>query len=62
MDDETHGNAIPSSMLVGEDLSKLSVAELRERITFLEIEILRIKKAIADKESGRSAAESIFKS
>ena len=46
---------------IGEDLSALSVDELKFRISLLSDEIARIQKAIDAKSSSRSTAESLFK-
>ncbi|WP_394693735.1 DUF1192 domain-containing protein [Hyphobacterium sp.] len=54
---KTHSNAI----IPGEDLSEFSIEGLKERRDTIEGEIARIDAMIASKESGREAAESIFK-
>lgn len=46
---------------VGMVLDALSVEELEDRITLLEGEIERLRKAIAAKGSSRQAAEAAFK-
>jgi uncharacterized small protein (DUF1192 family) len=46
---------------VGMVLDALSVEELEDRITLLEGEIVRLRKAIAAKGSSRQAAEAAFK-
>lgn len=46
---------------LGEDLTLLSVNELKERIGALQAEIERLEAAIRSKEATRSAADSIFK-
>jgi uncharacterized small protein (DUF1192 family) len=46
---------------VGQDLTLLSVAELNERIAFLQDEIARLEADIAKKQSSRSAADQFFK-
>jgi uncharacterized small protein (DUF1192 family) len=46
---------------IGQDLSQLSVFELKERILALGEEIARIEKAVRAKESSKSAADSFFK-
>lgn len=46
---------------IGQDLSLISVEELKERIALLEGEIERLKADMAAKEKSRSAAESVFK-
>lgn len=45
----------------GQDLSQLSVFELKERILALTEEIARIEKTVKAKESSKSAADSFFK-
>jgi uncharacterized small protein (DUF1192 family) len=47
---------------IGQDLTLLSVAELRERITLLKEEIARLEANIAGKQASRTAAEGFFKS
>jgi uncharacterized small protein (DUF1192 family) len=47
---------------LGQDLTLLSVAELRERIELLKNEIARLEADIKGKQASRSAAESLFKS
>lgn len=49
------------ALLVGEDLSTISVAELEARIAALEIEIQRVKAEIATKKARASAAADLFK-
>ena len=51
----------PSGIMIGEDLSLLSIDELRERISLCEQEIARIKSELESKKSGLSAAEAIFR-
>ena len=46
---------------VGEDLSKLSLFELAERIESLKEEIARIEEAIARKKASADHAASFFK-
>ena len=46
---------------IGQDLSLLAVAELRERIELLRGEIARIEADIGRKEATRSAADMFFK-
>jgi uncharacterized small protein (DUF1192 family) len=56
--------AEPKKMVVheiGQDLSQLSVFELKERILALTEEIARIEQAVKKKESSKSAAASFFK-
>jgi uncharacterized small protein (DUF1192 family) len=47
---------------IGQDLTLLSVAELRERIELLKGEIARLEADIKGKQASRSAAENFFKS
>jgi len=49
------------SHALGQDLSKLSVAELRALIDDLKIEAARVEQTLATKQSSKSAAESVFK-
>ncbi len=46
---------------VGQDLSQLSVFELKERIAALNAEIVRIETAVQKKESSKDAADNFFK-
>ena len=46
---------------IGTGLDSLSVAELEERIGLLEVEIDRLRAAIAAKGDSRKAAEAAFK-
>lgn len=47
---------------IGEDLTTISVDELKEIIVVLEQEIVRIEGEINVKESSKKAADSVFKS
>jgi uncharacterized small protein (DUF1192 family) len=47
---------------IGQDLSVLSVFELKERIEFLKAEIERLEAAAAAKGSAKNAADAFFKS
>jgi uncharacterized small protein (DUF1192 family) len=47
---------------IGQDLSLLSVFELRERVALLKAEIERLEAAVAAKSSAKSAADAFFKS
>ena len=51
----------PKSYELGQDLSKLSVGELKALIDDLKAEIARIEAALDAKQSSRSAAEAAFK-
>ena len=46
---------------LGEDLTLLSVIELRERIEALKAEIARLEASIQAKEATRDAADSFFR-
>mgnify|MGYP000939488904 FL=1 len=46
---------------IGQDLSLLSVDELRERIEQLKAEVKRLESELANKSSSRLAAESLFR-
>ncbi len=48
-------------IVIGEDLSMLSVEELEGRITTLKDEIIRIEEAVASKRASREQASSVFK-
>jgi uncharacterized small protein (DUF1192 family) len=48
-------------IVLGEDLSLHSLEELAARIEALTAEIARIKSVLAEKQSSRSAAETIFR-
>lgn len=47
---------------IGGDLSGFSVEELKELVAVLQNEIARIEAELAEKQSSRDAADSIFKS
>jgi uncharacterized small protein (DUF1192 family) len=51
----------PVAWTVGEDLSRLSIDELGERIEVLKGEIERIEAAAAAKRASMGAADSFFK-
>jgi uncharacterized small protein (DUF1192 family) len=48
-------------MVIGENLDEISIAELEQRITDLDSEILRIRAEIAKKQAGKAAATAFFK-
>lgn len=60
-DEPGAGPARKIEHVVGEDLSRLSVDELRARAALLRDEIQRIEAAAAAKSSQRDAAEQFFK-
>lgn len=47
---------------VGEDLSRLSVDELEQRLELFKKELDRVREEIATKQSHKSVAEAVFKS
>jgi uncharacterized small protein (DUF1192 family) len=52
----------PTPHRIGEDLARLSIDKLHERITLLEAEIVRLRLAIDGKTASHRAASSFFKS
>jgi uncharacterized small protein (DUF1192 family) len=48
-------------IVIGEDLTLLSVAELEHRIHLLESEIARIRETLAVKQTGKAAADAFFR-
>ncbi len=52
----------PVPHVVGEDLARLSEAELAERIAILQAEIARLEEGLAAKRATRDAASAFFKS
>lgn len=61
MDPEDLPHKTPS-MVIGENLELLSVAELEQRVQALESEILRVKAMVASKRASKSAADGFFRS
>lgn len=51
----------PAAWAVGEDLSRLSIDELGERIEALKVEIDRVEAARAAKRASKGAADGFFK-
>ena len=51
----------PKRYELGQDLSKLSVGELKALIGDLKTEIARVEGALGAKQSSKSAAEAAFK-
>jgi uncharacterized small protein (DUF1192 family) len=47
---------------IGQDLSLLSVFELKERVGLLQDEIVRLEAAAKAKDAARGAADAFFKS
>ena len=60
LDDETEKKKKPVHD-IGEDLAKLSVEELGDRIALLKEEIVRLESALAGKQATRRAADAFFK-
>lgn len=52
----------PAGITLGEDLKRLSVAELEARVAALEAEIARTKDEIGAKRAHNAAASALFKS
>ena len=52
----------PQPHRLGEDLARLSIDELQERVGLLEAEIERLRMAIAGKTASHHAASAFFKS
>lgn len=51
----------PLALLVKQDLDPLSVTELHERVTVLEMEIDRVNQQIAGAVNHKASADSLFK-
>ncbi len=51
----------PPKVSLGDDLSTLSVEELRARIVALREEIARVEQEIKSKEAHTAAADAVFK-
>ena len=47
---------------IGQDLSRVSVEELAERIGLLREEVVRLEREVASKSAQRQAADLLFKS
>lgn len=62
MNDDEISSKVLAEIVVGADLSLLSIDELQKRIILFEQEIGRLKKDIEVKELSKAAAESIFRS
>lgn len=48
-------------IVIGQDISTLSVAELENRIAELEAEIVRSKEALKARAATKNAAEAVFR-
>ena len=51
----------PKSYELGQDLTKVSVGELKALVVDLKAEIARVEAALCAKQSSKSAAEAAFK-
>ncbi|MEM1198312.1 MAG: DUF1192 domain-containing protein [Pseudomonadota bacterium] len=49
-------------IVIGADLSTISIDELEKRITILEAEISRLREEIVSKQATKASAENFFKS
>lgn len=58
---EEEPRARPKPHEIGQDLSTLSVAELKDRIGLLKDEIARLEGELRSKDTTRSAAEALFR-
>jgi uncharacterized small protein (DUF1192 family) len=61
MEDDGRPRPKPPEHTVGQDLSTLSIHELKERVDLLKGEIVRLEAAIQSKTASKSAADSVFK-
>lgn len=61
-DDRPVPAAATSPHAVGQDISRLSVAELAERIALLRQEVVRLEAAMAEKSAHLGAADQLFRS
>jgi uncharacterized small protein (DUF1192 family) len=61
MSDEIIIKKLAIDSLTSEILDELSIEELKERISILEVEIDRSKKKITNKELSKNVADKIFK-
>jgi uncharacterized small protein (DUF1192 family) len=59
--DELEPKKKKPEIVIGEDLSLLSVAELEHRIHILESEIARMRESMAGKQSSKAAAAAFFR-
>ena len=55
-------NSSQAEMVIGQDLSAFSIAELESLLTLLNKEIERVNETISKKQSQASQAEGLFKS
>jgi uncharacterized small protein (DUF1192 family) len=59
--DDLEAKKKPKGYELGQDLTKLSVGELKTLVDDLKAEIARLEAALAAKQSSKSAAEAAFK-
>jgi uncharacterized small protein (DUF1192 family) len=50
-----------TELVIGEDLSRLSIEELQERIAALKGEIARVEETLGHKRASQGVAEAFFK-
>lgn len=62
MDTDDLEPLVPKALAKPKDLDVMSMEALAEYISELEAEIDRVRNKIAEKQSARGAAESVFKS
>ena len=61
-DDDMPGPTSNKDIVVGEDLTALSVNDLKRRLQALTAEMSRVENVIKQKQSQAAAAETLFKS
>ncbi len=59
--DDGEAKKVLKRIEIGEDLERLSIAELEERVAALQAEIERVRDKMAQKRASASAAQSVFK-
>ena len=60
--DELFPTKKPKGVTLGDDISRLSVEQLEERLALVAEEQARVEAEIAAKRSARAAADAVFKS
>jgi len=60
--DDLFPNTTENGPVIGEDLSRLPIADLEERINHLKVEIVRVEKELEARRISISTAESVFRS
>jgi uncharacterized small protein (DUF1192 family) len=61
VEDDLEPRRAPAKMVLGGDLSALSIDELTERISACESEIARLRAAIAEKRKSQATAADFFR-